>query len=155
MIGPKRYRVDRARAVADSSSTSARQSALVEFLGAVDPPRPAIDPGYLRSMNRASIRTWAAESQGAINLLAGTMGLVSNDAVLDDISVLGQVGNHLIDLADFVGQRVAPPTDAVQLLHWEQLIATTHALGIEITEAATLTFDLTSVASFAHQIAGR
>jgi hypothetical protein len=105
-------------------------------------------------MNRESIRAWANESQSAINLLGSAMALISNDGVIDDISVLGQVGNHLIDLADFVGRRVSPPEDAEQVLHWEQLIALTHALGMEITKAATLTFDLTPVAALTHQAAG-
>jgi hypothetical protein len=96
---------------------------------------------------------WAEQSQKALNLITGAFRLFENEGDLDDISVLGQAGNHVIDLVDFVAASVVPPTDREQLSHWNQFIALSRATGMEITKTASETFDLTPVGVLTRQVA--
>jgi len=100
-----------------------------------------------------TIIRWAEGSQTALNLIVGAFGISLNETVMDDISVLGQTGNHVIDLVDFVASHLAPPTDREQLSHWNQFIALSRATGMEVTKAASLTFDLTSAGVLSRQVA--
>jgi hypothetical protein len=41
-----------------------------------------------------------ADAMDGVNFISRTLELFQNDAVMDNISLLGQMGNHLIDLSD-------------------------------------------------------
>jgi hypothetical protein len=109
---------------------------------------------YLGAMDRVSIIDWANDTKDAIDLLVNAVSLAIDDTAMDDISLLGRAGNHLIDLADFVRSRVPAPLDPEQQMHWSQLVALVHALGMEITKTATLTFDITPTVPIMQQIGG-
>ncbi|HXN62330.1 MAG TPA: hypothetical protein VN886_17935 [Acidimicrobiales bacterium] len=98
-------------------------------------------------------RAWLVDAQFAINLVTGTQRLFENEVILDDISLLGQLGNHLIDVVDFVASRVSDPVDARQAIHWPRFLELSRQMGLEVTTAATTTFDLTRVGELAHLVA--
>jgi hypothetical protein len=105
-------------------------------------------------MGAHETREWSIQAQAALNLVTGTIGLIQNEAVIDDISLLGQMGNHVIDVVDFVRSSTDAPTDKELEIHWNQFLALTRAAGLEVTHAATLTFDLTPFGALARQISG-
>lgn len=105
-------------------------------------------------MDRAAVLKWQTHYLPAIKLLVGAMNVINDKDVLDDISLIGRLGNHVIDLAAFVGASVPEPSDPVQKVHWGRLLAFVHAWGMEITHAATVTFDLTPTGLLGSRIAG-
>lgn len=104
-------------------------------------------------MDHEAVIEWMNDAQAALNLIVGGFAISLNEVVIDDISVLGQMGNHVIDLVDFVAGHIAPPTDREQLSHWNQFIALSRAAAMEVTKAASLTFDLTSAGVLSQQVA--
>lgn len=111
-----------------------------------------VGAGNQMSERNEVIIRWQEGNQKALNLIMGAFRLFDNEGVLDDISVLGQLGNHVIDLVDFVAASVVPPADSEQLSHWNQLIALSRATGMEITKMASETFDMTPVGVLSQQI---
>jgi hypothetical protein len=96
---------------------------------------------------------WWQGALDAINLLSDVAVLVTSEAVLDDTILLGQVGKHLVSLAEYVHSQMRPPADPVLLFHWERVIALYQTLGVEITKASAVTFDLNPAGTIGHKIA--